>query len=282
MADSVTELLDGYDKSSLLGIGVGVPGPVDAARRCVMKAENIGWTDVPLGSLLEARLDTPVTVVKRQNAGALGEYWYGVGRSRPNLLYISVAVGIGCGIIIGGELYEGTSGSAGEIGHITVIPDGRKCKCGNSGCLETVSSLPAIGARAIEEMKQGRASSLSALAGGVIESISGEMVLDAAAKGDALSMEIVQEAARCLGIAIANVINVVNPAVVILGGAVLDVGDLFLNPIREEIQRRAFSIPLAAVEVVPSSLGFRAAAIGAATLATDRFFSPSRATVTAR
>jgi glucokinase-like ROK family protein len=279
MVESVKELLDGYDKNRLLGIGVGVPGPVDAAHQRVIKAENIGWTDVPLGSLLQERLDMSVTVVKRQNAGALGEYWYGVGRSKANLLYISVAVGIGCGIVVRGGLYEGTNGSAGEIGHITVIPDGRRCRCGNSGCLETVSSLPAIGIRAIERLKQGRASLLSDLAKGDIESISGEMVLEAATKRDPLSIEIVQEAARYLGIAVANIIDVLNPAMVILGGAVLDVGELFLKPIREEIQARAFSIPLAAVDVVPSSLGFRAAAIGAAALVTDRFFSPTRLTV---
>ena len=155
LAESVTGLLEGYDKGALLGIGVGVPGPVDAARRRVIRAENIGWTDVPLGPLLEERLGTPVTVVKRQNAGALGEYWHGVGRGKANLLYISVAVGIGCGVIIGGKLYEGASGSAGEIGHMTVIPDGRPCRCGSNGCLETVSSLPAIRLRAIEQIEAG-------------------------------------------------------------------------------------------------------------------------------
>jgi glucokinase-like ROK family protein len=279
IADSVRELLHGFEADALLGIGVGVPGPVDAARQCVIKAENIGWTDVPLGSILEERLDAPVTVVKRQNAGALGEYWYGIGRSKANLLYISVAVGIGCGIIVQGKLYEGANGSAGEIGHTTVIPDGDRCRCGNIGCLETVSSLPAIGTRAMERVRRGRASLLSDLACGVLESISGDMVLEAATKCDPLAIETVQEAARYLGIAVANVINLFNPAMVILGGAVLDAGDLFLDPIREEIQRRAFSIPLAAVEVVPSALGFRAAAIGAATLVTDSFFSPPRSTV---
>lgn len=274
MAESVDELMEGYDKNRLLGIGVGVPGPVDAAHQRVIKAENIGWTDVPLGPLLEQRLGKPVTILKRQNAGALGEYWYGSGRSTANLIYISVNVGIGCGTIIGGELYEGANGSAGEIGHTTVIPDGHRCKCGNNGCLETVSSLPAIGIRAIEKVKQGRVTLLSDLVKGVIESITGDMVIEAAAKGDPLAVEVVQEAAHYLGISIANVIDTVNPSLVILGGAVLDVGDLFLDPIREEIQRRAFSIPLAAVNVVPSSLGFRAAAIGAAQVVTNRFFSP--------
>ncbi len=132
LADSVDELLDATMRHTARHRRRR-SGPVDAARRRVIRAENIGWTDVPLGSLLEERLGTPVTVVKRQNAGALGEYWYGVGRGKANLLYISVAVGIGCGIILGGKLYEGTSGSAGEIGHMTVIPDGRPASAAAAG-----------------------------------------------------------------------------------------------------------------------------------------------------
>jgi N-acetylglucosamine repressor len=275
IAESATELTEGRDRTKLLGVGVGVPGPVDAAHQHVIRAENMGWTDVPLGPLLEKRLNTPVTVVKRQNAGALGEYWYGVGKSSANLLYISVAVGIGCGIILGGELYEGTSGAAGELGHVEVVADGLPCKCGSRGCLETVASLPAIGLRAADAVRQGRASLLRELTGGDPDTISGEMVLEAASKGDSLSEEVVREAAGYLGLAIANLIDLFNPALVILGGAVLDAESLFLNPIREAVQRRAFSISLAAVDVVPSSLGFRAAAIGAATLVTNHFFSPA-------
>lgn len=282
LTGSTNELLEGYDRDRLLGVGVGVPGPVDAARQRVIRAENIGWSEVPLGPMLAERLRAPVTVVKRQNAGALGEYWYGVGRSKPNLMYISVAIGIGCGIIIGGRLYEGASGSAGEIGHMAVVDGGRRCKCGSTGCLETVASLPAIRLSAIERIQRGESSCLIDQAHGGLDAVSGEAVLQAATGGDALAAGVVGEAAHYLGMAIANAINVINPVMVILGGAVLDAGDLFLGPVREEVGNRAFSIALDAVEVVPGSLGFRAAAIGAATLVADRFFSPARAAAAGR
>jgi glucokinase-like ROK family protein len=273
IVQSVNQLLDGYDASRLLGVGVGVPGPVDATRQRVIQAENIGWFDVPLGPMLAERIGKPVTVVKRQNAGALGEHWHGIGKSHANLLYISVGVGIGCGIIVHGELYEGANGSAGEIGHITVVPDGHRCRCGNLGCLETLASCPAIAVRAREKTKEGRETLLADWARGVLQSITSDMVIEAARKGDPLAIEVIQEAASYLGIAIANVINLFNTSMVIIGGELLELGDLFLEPISEVVQRRAFSIPLSTVEVVPSSLGHNAAAIGAATLIIDHSFT---------
>lgn len=270
---ALDELLEGYDPSRLLGVEVGVPGPVDELRQRVVQAENIGWFDVPLGPMLTERLGKPVTVVKRQNAGAVGEYWHGIGKGRSNLLYVSVSVGIGCGIIVGGELYEGANGSAGEIGHITIIPDGHRCKCGNFGCLETLASSPAIAVRAREKVREHPESLLAEWSKGVLQSITGRTVMAAAGQGDALAVEVIQEAGHYLGIAIANVVNLFNPSMVIIGGEMLELGDLFLDPVREVVQRRSFSIPLSAVEVVPSSLGHYTAAIGAATLVVDRFFT---------
>jgi glucokinase-like ROK family protein len=273
LVEAINQLLQGYNATRLLGVQIGVPGPVDANRQRVAQAENIGWFDVPLGPMLTERISQPVTVVKRQNAGAVGEYWHGIGKGHDNLLYVSLGVGIGCGIIIRGDLYEGANGSAGEIGHMTVVPDGYRCKCGNRGCLETLVSLPAIAVRAREKAKEGRETLLVEQAKGVFQSITGHMVIEAAGKGDSLAIEVIQEAARYLGIAIANLINLFNPSMVIIGGEVSELDDLFLDPVRETIQRRAFSIPQAAVEVVPSSLGSRAAAIGAATLVIDQFFA---------
>lgn len=273
IVQAVTELLEGYDPSRLLGVEVGVPGPVDDIRQRVVQAENIGWFDVPLGPLLTERLGKPVTVVKRQNAGAVGEYWHGIGKGRANLLYISVSVGIGCGIIVGGELYEGTNGSAGEIGHITIVPDGHRCRCGNFGCLETLTSSSAIAVRAREKAKEHPESLLVEWSKGVLQSITSRTVIEAAGRGDPLAVEVIREAGNYLGIAIANVINLFNPSLVIIGGEMLELGDLFLDPVRESVQRRSFSIPLSAVEVVPSSLGHYAAAVGAAALVIDRFFT---------
>jgi predicted NBD/HSP70 family sugar kinase len=211
--------------------------------------------------------------VKRQNAGAVGEHWHGAGKGHDNLLYVSVNVGIGSGIILHGELYDGANGSAGEIGHATIVPDGYRCKCGNSGCLETVASTAAIAVRAREKVRECSESLLLEWSKDTLQSITSSMVIKAADQGDPLAIEVVQEAACYLGIAIANTINLFNPSLVIIGGEMLKLGDLFLDPVREQVHRRAFSIPLAAVEVVPSSLRYQAAAIGAATLVIDRFFA---------
>ena len=270
---AVRELLEGQDAAKLLGVGVGVPGPVDADHLRVIQAENIGWTDVPFGAMLQQRISKPVMVVKRQAAGALGEYWHGAGIGKPSLLYISVGIGIGSGMVVRGDLYEGTSGSAGEIGHITIDPDGQRCKCGNLGCLETFASSPAVAARTRQLIKGGRTSALVESSKGVLESITSSMVFDAAVRGDALAGEVVQEAARHLGIGVATAVNLLNPSMVVIGGDVLGVGELFLQPLRDVVRCRSFSISCAAAEIVLSPLGHRAAAIGAATLAIDRFFT---------
>jgi len=273
VARAVEELIRGHDLGRVLGVGVGVPGPVDSDRQRVIQAENLGWTDVPLGGLLSGQLGKPVIVVKRQNAGALGEYWYGAGRGKSSVLYVSVGVGIGSGMIVRGELYEGVSGSAGEIGHITIDPEGHRCKCGNIGCLETLASGPAMAVRARELIKHGRSSCLVDWTKGVLEAITARMVLDAAARGDPLAVEVAQEAAGYLGIALATAVNLLNPSVVVIGGEVLALGELYLAPIRQVVRSRSFSISVRAADIVLSPLGRRAAPIGAATLAIDRFFA---------
>ncbi len=151
---AVQDLLVGHNRECLLGIGVGVPGMVALDRQSVLVAVNLGWFDVPLGSILGERLQMDTIIVKRQAAGALGEYWHGVGCRRSVLLYVSIGVGIGSGILVNGRLFEGASGSAGEIGHMTVIPGGERCRCGNEGCLEAVASSSAMVARAKQKVKE--------------------------------------------------------------------------------------------------------------------------------
>lgn len=274
LAQAVRELIAGEDITRLLGVGVGLPGPVDEAHRSVIQAENIGWVNIPLAALLEERIARPVTVIKRTNAGALGEYWYGAGKFHQDLAYISVGLGIGSGLILGGVLYEGANGSAGEIGHLAVVPQGSRCKCGKQGCLETVASSPAIAQRAWQKLGQANDSGLLlAWTEGRLESITGRLVIEAARQGDPLAVEVVQEAGRYLGVAIAHIVNLFNPSLVVIGGDVLELGDLFINSVKETMASQAFSIPLGCVQIVPSELGYQAAAIGAATVVIDRFFS---------
>lgn len=275
IAQCIRGLLEDHDPTNLLGVGVGVPGPVDHTRQRVIQAVNVGWLDVPLGTMLSQQVGSTVILVKRQNAGVLGEFWYGVGRGHTDLVYVSVGVGIGCGLIVRGELHEGTAGSAGELGHITVVPDGHRCRCGNYGCLETVASSSAAVIRAREEGKAGRRSLLLDWNAGMLESVTIQQVIQATLQGDALAAEVVREAARYLGLGIADTINLFNPSLVIIGGEMVDAGEIYLEAVREEMRRRSLSIPQAVVKVVPTSLGYRGPSIGAATLVIDRFFALS-------
>jgi N-acetylglucosamine repressor len=270
--ECISQLMKNYDSKRLLGVGIGVPGPVDSNRQHVIFAENLGWFDIPLGPMLSERLSKPVTVIKRQNAAALGEYWYGVGKGKSNLIFVNVSVGISCGIIINDALYEGLNGSAGAIGHATIEPNGIQCKCGNYGCLETRASSAAIVIRVREKIKQGYQTILNDWVKGALQSITSHMVIEAALKGDSLALEIIEEAVNYLGIAIANLINTLNPALIIVGGDFLKLGDVFFGPLQKSIQKRSFSMSVRGVEVLPSSLGYQASAIGAASLIIDSFF----------
>jgi N-acetylglucosamine repressor len=273
LADALAELTEGRDIRRLAGVGVGIPGVIDAAAQRVVLAENIEWVDVPFAHLLQEAIGHRVSIINRTNAGALGEYWHGSGKAVEDMVYVSISVGIGAGIIIDGRLHQGANGSAGEIGHITVEPNGHRCACGNIGCLETLVSTPAIVVRAKQHIKEGEHSVLETLTGGHIARISASMVVDAALQEDAVAVAVMQEAGTYLGIALANVINLVNPSLVVVDGEMLELGDLFLETVRKTVNRRTFSVPRAAVKVVPSDLGHLASAIGAATLIIDQLFS---------
>jgi glucokinase-like ROK family protein len=275
IAQCVHGLLEDHNPTNLLGVGVGVPGQVDPTRQRVIQAINVGWFDVPLGTMLGREVGRTVILVKRQNAGVLGEFWYGIGRGHDDLVYVSVGVGIGCGLIVRGELHEGTAGSAGELGHVTVVPDGHRCRCGNHGCLETVASSSAAVIRAREQAKEGRRTLLLDWNAGMLESVTIQQVIQAALQGDALAAEVIREAAHYLGLGIADIVNLFNPSLVIIGGEMLEAGELYLEAVREETRRRSLSIPQLVVKVVPTSLGYRGPSIGAATLVIDRFFALS-------
>lgn len=270
----VDELLTGCDRTRLLGIGVGVPGMVAVDQQTVVLAVNLGWFDVPLGALVRDRLQMDTIVVKRQAAGALGEYWHGIGRRKAVLMYVSIGSGIGSGILMHGRLFSGAIGSAGEIGHVTIVPDGPRCQCGNYGCLEAVASCPAMLARAKEKVKEAASSRLHVDSRGVVEAITSEMLFAAAQAGDPVAVDVIQEAAGYVGLALADAVNMFNPAMIIVGGDVAALGEQFLTPVREVVRRRALSAPAGILTICSSTLGEQAASIGAGSLVIDRFFSP--------
>lgn len=251
-------------------VGVGAPGPLDPDRGFLFFAPNLGWRDVPLGKILNERLNLPVFLDNDANLAALGEYVYGAGRGSTHLVYITVSTGVGGGVILNGRVYHGACGGAGEIGHVTVAPDGPTCRCGNQGCLEAVASGTAMEQRARALVGEGRGAGILAAAGGERDKITARVVAEAAAAGDAEALVVLREAGRYLGIAVAGVVNLLNPAAVVLGGGAMQAGAPLWDAMLEEVRRRSLESSLASVRVVRAALGGDAGVMGAVALAIDR------------
>ena len=254
--------LAGLQKEDLLGLGVGAPGPLDPETGVVFEPPNLaGWRDVPLGPMLFDATGVPTWVENDANAAALGEAWVGAGVGVRDLIYITVSTGIGGGLIFNGELYHGVSGTAGEIGHMTVEPEGPVCTCGRRGHLEGLASGHAITRMAEEAVQAGRQTRLAALPPGTLTAAA---VAQAAFDGDGVAREVYARAGHYIGIAVASLVNVLNPAMVVFGGGVSKVGDLLFDTVRRVVRERAFERPAEAAKIVPAALGDDVGVIGAA------------------
>ncbi|MCL4544464.1 MAG: ROK family protein [Chloroflexi bacterium] len=251
----------------VLGVGVGAPGPLDMDTGVVFAPPNLSdWHNVPLAKSLSARLDTRVKIGNDANLAAIGEHTFGAGRGFDDIVYMTVSTGIGGGVIIGGRLFVGVSGTAGEVGHMTVDLHGPRCKCGNIGCLEVIAAGPAI-ARAGRQAAQNQpASLLNELAGGQAEKVTTAMVVEAARRHDATALTVLVNAAEAIGAACVNLIHLFNPQRIIIGGGVSNAGDLLLGPIRQIVQDRALETPRSACSVVPAALGDDCGLYGAVAL----------------
>lgn len=261
----------------LVGIGIGIPGVYNYQQQVVILAERLEWANLDLVRQIRARIPLDVYVVNRANAAALGEKWYGAGRGRDDLVFLHIGSGIKAGLIVDGELYWGSNGSAGEIGHMTIVADGPVCVCGKRGCLEALASTQAIFERLKALARAGRAETLVARLDHPIEALTRPEVLLAAHAGDPAVLEVLQEAATYIGIGVANMVNLFNPERVILGGLVSQTPAVFLDTIRASAARHAFAIPWRATEIVAAELGPEAVAIGAAALLLSNYLQPSRA-----
>ncbi|GAB4561962.1 MAG: ROK family transcriptional regulator [Anaerolineae bacterium] len=271
LTEGVRALLSDFAAHRILpAIGLGTPGLVDSESGKIITAVDVGWRDVPMKAMVEEALQLPAFVANRSKVGALAELWYGAGRGLQHLIYISIGTGIAAGIILDGELFTGANSSAGELGHVTILPDGPLCPCGNRGCLQQLASGPAIAAQARERLRLRPESQLNELAGQHPEWITASTVFQAAEAGDTLAVEIVQETAGYLGIAVASLINLFNPQLIVLGGPVGRAGGILLEPLTREVQRRAMAHPLSTVRITVSTLGPDAGAIGAAALVLQR------------
>ncbi|MDR7319308.1 ROK family glucokinase [Brevibacillus nitrificans] len=263
MAEALLEQ-HGYSKAQALGIGVGVPGPIDAKNGIVMQAVNLHWRKpVPLRDKLKALTGLPVAVENDANMAALGEMWQGAGQGAEDLVAITLGTGVGGGIIVHGNVVHGVNGVGGEIGHITMTPGGSICNCGKTGCLETYTSATAI----IREGKLAASNGTSpVLAAALAEhgELKAKDVLDAAKEGDTASLAIVEQATLYLGLALSHLAIMLNPAKIVIGGGVAAAGEFLFSRVRESFARFVpFTYVVESTQIVAATLGNDAGVYGA-------------------
>jgi predicted NBD/HSP70 family sugar kinase len=253
-AELVEEVLDeaGMSRARLLGVGMGVPGPIDQQTGLVGSSSILpGWVGVNAEQEMRSRLGLPVELDNDANLGALGELTYGAGRGADDVIYLKVSSGIGAGLIIGGRLQRGVAGTAGEIGHVFVSEHGPICRCGNRGCLETLAAGPAL----LQLMRESRGEDLTL-----------RELVDLARAGDLGCRRAIADAGRAIGRVVAGLCNVLNPQMVIVGGDLSRAENVLLDPLREELERFALPTAIASVRVVPGVLADRAEMLGALAL----------------
>ena len=270
IAQTLRRLLveNAYDERDMLAVGAGLVGLIDAERGIVKRAPSFGWERVPLCALLKEHLTCSVAADNNVRAMAAGEALFGEGRSWSDFAFVYVGTGIGAGLVIAGSPYRGAHGGAGEIGHITVDPEGELCSCGNRGCLETVAAEPAILRRAaalgIELGMPSQANAKAAI----------RTLASRARGGDELAIQVIQASGESLGIALADLADLFNPERIVVHGAITSAGDLFVEVVSRALRQRAFLATNDAVTLVTPTYGEDAGLVGAAAIALDRVIFP--------
>jgi glucokinase len=252
-----------YDWDQVAGIGAGIAGFLDIEEGIVKLSGNLGWHNVPIKKMLEEKLGKTVKIDNDANVAALGEAWGGAGAGISNLVCYTLGTGVGGGIIIDSKIYQGSTGVAGELGHISIVSDleAIQCGCGQMGCLETVSSATGIIRMAKDAVERGDKTSLS-----LVETIQAKEVFDAAKLGDEVALRIVNRAAFYLGKSMATLAVVLNPQRFIVGGGVSKAGEILFEPVREIFKKYTPEPAQEGVDIVPATLGNDAGVIGAAGL----------------
>ena len=269
MARLILQLLDKANdhKLEVNAVGMGIAGLIDGPNGVVITSPNLpAWKNVALSQKLTEHTGLPVIIDNDVRTMALGEMAYGAGQNAKNMLCLTVGTGVGSAIIINGEIYRGASLTAGEFGHLMMVPEGgRNCGCGNRGCLETVAGTEAVLTLAQQYLRKGLAPVLAErLATGQI--LTPQLVSEAAAAGDPGALSVWLEIGNWLGLALAGAVNLLNPEKIVIGGGISAAGDLLLQPIKQAIQLHAFTRPAESVNVLIATLGNQAGMIGAAVL----------------
>lgn len=263
----IRRVTKGVAPESLQGIGIASPGPVDTKHGIIIDAPNLGWKNFAINQVMEAEFKIPCLLENDANAAAIGEWVFGAGKGLRDLIYITVSTGIGGGIICNNQILHGRDGAAGEIGHMIVDTEGPDCKCGRKGCLEAVSSGTAIATAARRLIGQGRPSSILARAQNNPDLINAQIVAEAAAENDSLAKEILDRAIYFLGVGVANLIQIFNPELIIIGGGVSKIGSILYEGVWQVVLKNTFPHTVRDLAIVPPGLGDNCGSIGAAALA---------------
>ena len=260
-------------QEKILGIGFVANGLYDQEMgKWLVSVNNLYWKDVPIVSILSQQWQCPIHLEDCSRALALGEKWFGSAKGDENFICLDIGAGIGCGIFQNNRLYKGSSNFAGEIGHTIVVPEGEPCSCGNKGCLETVASGWALVRQVKCRMSQGEKTLLQKLCDGDMESIDADMIFHAAHNGDKLATDLLNSASKYLGIGIANLINLLNPELIILSGHFSSIEDFSMLSLKEKIKQYAMPESFEKTKIATSLLGDDAAVLGATTLILDQLF----------
>lgn len=260
----------GKSKSQLLGIGIAAAGIIDSDAGKVIFSPNLpGWHDVPLRDTIQHKFGISTYLGNDATLAALGEWCFGVRKKVANLIYITVSTGIGGGIIADGKLCTGSRGVAGEIGHMTIDVNGPRCNCGNIGCWEALASGTALAREAAKQIIQGVPTSIIELVDGDMSKIDAKVVFLAAKQGDELAKELISQLAYYFGVGLANLVNIFNPELILVGGGVAKMGDLLLQPAIKVVKERAFRTSADAVEIKPALLGDDSSVLGAVAFVLD-------------
>lgn len=268
--ESVSQALHqaGIDPSDLSAVGIGAPGLSNPETGILFTSPNLpGWRDVPLRDIVEKRLNKKTFLINDANAAALGEFYFGAGKEARHFIYITISTGIGGGIMIDGNVYSGSSGTAGELGHMTIDDEGPLCNCGNRGCWEALASGTALANEAIRQIQNGARTTILRYAGNAIERVTAEVIHRAAQGDNNLANQLIARAGYYVGVGLANLINIFNPELIVIGGGLANMGDRLLKPAFEEAEKRSFKQSYQAVRFVPAALGGNSGVLGAAAFA---------------
>jgi glucokinase len=272
IVDGVAAVLaeGGVRRDQIAGVGVGSSGHIHSQRGLVLTNSNLpDWDCYPLQDTLQARLEVPVIIDNDANCAAWGEYRLGAGRGARHMCYLTFSTGCGMGIVIDGRLYRGATGTAGEIGHTVVNPDGPRCSCGKRGCLMSYACGMALDEMARGCLECGEETLLKELCGDCPEQVRAEQIASAARQGDAVALRLLETAGRYFGIGLSTVVQIINPDRIVIGGGLAHIGTLLLDPCRRALDENIHPVLVGSAQVVLSELWDDAGMLGAGLLVWD-------------